>query len=48
VIGVAKTLTGGTTGAFLVLGGIGLTASALCLALRRVPAFRGSGAEPPV
>jgi ACS family tartrate transporter-like MFS transporter len=44
VIGVAKTLTGGTTGAFLVLGGIGLTASALCLVLRRVPAFRGGGA----
>jgi ACS family tartrate transporter-like MFS transporter len=44
VIGVAKTLTGGTAGAFLVLGAIGLTASGLSLVLRRVPAFRGGGA----
>jgi MFS transporter, ACS family, tartrate transporter len=40
IIGVAKTLTGGTTGAFLVLASFGILSAASLLVLRRHPAFR--------
>jgi ACS family tartrate transporter-like MFS transporter len=40
IIGVAKTLTGGTTGAFLVLTSFGFLSGASLLLLRRRPAFR--------
>ena len=39
IIGVAKTLTGGTTGAFMVLAVIGVLSAASLLALRRHAAF---------
>ncbi len=40
VVGVAKTLTGGTTGAFLVLALLGVLSAVSLLALRRHAAFR--------
>lgn len=39
VIGLAKDATGGTTGAFLALAGLGLLAAMSCLALRRQAIF---------
>lgn len=40
VIGLAKTLTGGTSGAFLVLGSLGVLSAISLLALRHHPAFQ--------
>jgi ACS family tartrate transporter-like MFS transporter len=40
IIGVAKTLTGGTTGAFMVLAVIAVFSVTSLLALRRYAAFR--------
>jgi ACS family tartrate transporter-like MFS transporter len=48
VIGVAKTLTGGTTGAFLVLASLGALSAASLLALRRHAAFRAPTIIAPV
>ena len=43
VIGMSRTLTGGSTGAFLVLAALGAASGVTLLALRRHPAFRTRG-----
>jgi MFS transporter, ACS family, tartrate transporter len=48
IIGIAKTLTGGTTGAFLVLASFGVLAGAGLLVLRRHTVFRTPSSIGPV
>jgi MFS transporter, ACS family, tartrate transporter len=52
LIGRLKDATGGTSGAFIVLAGVALVAAALCLVLRRQPAFAsrvgGVASGPPI
>lgn len=45
-IGIAKDATGGTTGAFLALAGLGLLAAVSCLALRRQAIFATARRSP--
>jgi MFS transporter, ACS family, tartrate transporter len=48
VIGLARDATGGTTGAFLALAGLGVLAAVVCIALQRQAVFTSRSAPPAI